>query len=102
MIHSTASRNRTVYYTEASVTLCGYLQHPTKSISNNTNLTNSVKGLLDALHEQKKLPWRFSIKLAYKLNLLFYYFINFVYQIIACAVERERMLVTTPYILSFH
>jgi len=73
------------------VTLSDYLEHPLSVINNNLNMANSIKGLVNILYDQRKLPWKFKLQLVYKFNLLVYFFTNFVYQIVTCGVQRENI-----------
>ena len=81
----------TLYNYAPEVTLNDYLEHPLSVINSNLNMTNSIKGLINILYDQQKLPWKFKLQVAYKVNLLIYYFINFVYQMVACAVQGDNI-----------
>ena len=62
-----------------------------RAIVGTENASNSFSGLLDILYEENKLPWGFVKNMIYKLGLLIYYFANFVYFIVAVAVQRENL-----------
>jgi len=96
-------QDRIRVYTYASeVTFSEFLSNPMDAINSSINLINSIKGLVDILHEQQKLPWRFRLQVAYKFNLLFYYFVHFIYQTVACAVEGNNIgCYVTFIIISF-
>ena len=91
-----------VYTYTSEVTFSEYLANPLDAISTNINFINSFKGFVGILHEQRRLPWKFRLQVAYKLNLLLYYFVNFIYQIVACTVEGENIgYYVTFIIISF-
>ena len=81
------------------VTLRDYLVHPHSAINNKLNMMNSIKGLIDILYSQPKLPWKLELLVVYKLNLFFYYFINFIYLIVACAIQGEHVGYYGTYII---
>ena len=79
-------------------TLTNYLRHPNRFVGTQS-VKNSFKGFLDILFSHKKLPWRFSINLIYKLGLLIFYFVNFVYQTTAFAVQGDHLAYYITYIV---
>ena len=79
-------------------TLTNYLHHPNRFVGTQS-VKNSFKGFLDILFSHKKLPWRFSINLIYKLGLLIFYFVNFVYQTTAFAVQGDHLAYYITYIV---
>jgi len=83
---------------ELNFTFANYLRHPARFIGRQS-IFNSFKGFLDTLSSQKKLPWRFGINLLYKLGLLKFYFVTFLYQIIAFGVQGEHIAYYITYIL---
>jgi len=91
-----------VYHYTSEVTICDFLESPLRAIHSEMNLINSIKGLVGVLHDQPKLRWKFRRQMAYKLNLVLYYFINFVYLVVACAAQKENIsYYITFVILSF-
>ena len=67
-------------------------------ITGTQNASNSFSGLLDILHEQRKLPWNSIKNRIYKLGLFIYYFVNFVYSIVALAVQKDHLAYHIVYI----
>ena len=53
------------------ITMLTYLSHPTK-FEGKQNAINSLKGFLDVIHDEKKLPWSFLKNFIYKMGLLIY------------------------------
>ena len=74
-----------------NITMTSYLRHPLKRFEGKQNATNSVKGFLDVLYDEKKLPWSFAKKLIYKVGLLVYYLINFIYSVVAIGVQANHI-----------
>ena len=62
------------------------------------NASNSFSGFIDILYENKKLPWRCEKNLIYKLGLLVYFLANFVYSIVAVAMQKEHLAYYFIYI----
>ena len=60
--------------------------------------SNSFSGFIDVLHENKKLPWSCRKNLIYKVGLLVYYFANFVYSIVATAIQKEQFVFYLIYV----
>ena len=79
-----------VYNYSPEVTLLDYLKNPSYSINSSINVTNSIKGFLDVMYYQQKLPQTFSVALIYKFNLVLFYLINFVYQVVTLLVIQEN------------
>ena len=71
---------------------------PHRSITGTENASNSFCGLLDILYEQRKLPWSSVKNKIYKLGLFIYYFANFVYSIVALAIQRDHLAYHIVYI----
>lgn len=67
-----------------------YLRHP-RRFEGKQNALNSLKGLLDVIHEEKKLPWSFIKKFIYKMGLLIYYLVNFIYSVIATGIQGDHI-----------
>ena len=61
------------------------------------NATNSFSGFLDILYEQRKLPGSYAKKMVHKLGLFIYYFVNFIYPIVAFAVQKEHLIYHIVY-----
>ena len=78
-----------VYNYSPEVTLLDYLKNPSYSINSSINVTNSIKGFLDVMYYQQKLPQTFSVALIYKFILVLFYLINFVYQVVTLLVIQE-------------
>ena len=78
-----------VYNYSPEVTLLDYLKNPSHSINSSMNVTNSIKGFLDVMYYQQKLPQTFSVVLLYKFNLVLFYLINFVYQVVTLLVIQD-------------
>jgi len=79
-------------------TLTNYLRHPNRFVGTQS-VKNSFKGFLDILFSHKKLPWIFPINFLYKFGLLIFYFVNFVYQTTAFAVQGEHLVYYITYII---
>ena len=72
-------------------------------IGNNDNIgsknaTNSFSGFLDILYELKKLPGSFVKNIIYKMGLLIYYIVNFIYTVIALAIHKQLIAYHVVYI----
>ena len=55
------------------------------------NTSNSFNGFLDIMFEQRKLPSGMAKNMIYRVPLLVYYLTNFIYSIVAVAVQREHL-----------
>ena len=55
------------------------------------NASNSFNGFLDIMFEQRKLPSGMAKNMIYRVPLLVYYLTNFIYSIVAVAVQREHL-----------
>ena len=82
-----------VHVTQITMTtyLRDNLRHPLRRFEGKQNAANSLKGLLDVLHDKEKLPWSFAKKLIYKAGLLVYYLINFIYSVVAIGVQANHI-----------
>ena len=67
-----------------------YLRHP-RRFEGKQNAINSLKGFLDVIHNEKKLPWSFLKKFIYKMGLLIYYLVNFIYSVIATSIQGDHI-----------
>ena len=63
------------------------------------NTSHSFSGFIDVMHDKKKLPWDWSKVIIYKVGLLVYYFANFIYSIVAAAVQREPFVFYLVYMI---
>jgi len=79
-------------------TLTNYLRHPNRFVGEQS-VKNSFKGFIEILYSHKKLPWIFPINLLYKIGLLVFYFVTFVYQTTAFAVQGEHLAYYITYII---
>ena len=70
-----------------------------RTVVGSLNALNCLKGLLDVLYEEKKLPWSFTTNTIYKLGLFVYYLANFLYSIIAVAVQKDNFAYHIIYLL---
>ena len=68
------------------------------NIAGTQNASNSFSGFLDILYEQRKLPGSFVKNMIYKLGLFIYYFTNFIYSIVALAVQKDHLTYHIVYI----
>ena len=62
------------------------------------NASNSFSGFIGILHENKKLPWSSRKNMMYRVGLLAYYFANFMYSIVATAIQGEHVVYHLVYI----
>ena len=79
----------TIKNIEPDVTEQDFFDHPLSSISSHFNCMNSTEGILYIMNSQEKPPSTFGKRMLYKVPLLFFYFIDFIYQIVAWAVKRN-------------
>ena len=63
------------------------------------NASNSFSGFLDVLYEQQKLPSGSVKRMIYAIGLAVYYIANFIYSIVAVAVQRENLAYHLVYII---
>ena len=63
------------------------------------NISNSFSGLIDILHRKEKLPCGCAKVTLYKLGLLVYYCANFIYSIVAAAIQRENFVFYLVYVI---
>ena len=70
-----------------------------RSVIGTVNASNSFSGILDILYNEKKLPWGFLTNMIYKLGLFIYYFVNFLYSIVAVAVQKDHLAYHIVYVL---
>ena len=64
------------------------------------NASNSFSGFIDIMYKEKKLPSRLENIMIYKVILSIYYFSNFIYSIVAVAVQREHLAYHLVYMLT--
>ena len=62
------------------------------------NASHSFSGFIDILYKNEKLPWGCEKNLIYKVGLLVYFFANFVYSIVAAALQKEHLAFYLIYI----
>ena len=75
-----------------------YLKHPSR-FEGSPSGPNCLKGFLDVMSEQKKLPFGFTKVIIYNLILLVYYFTNFIYSIVAVSVQGDHIVHYIFYLL---
>ena len=63
------------------------------------NASNSFSGFLDVLYEEQKLPSGDIKSTVYTIGLAVYYVVNFIYSIIAVAVQRENLAYHLVYVI---
>ena len=82
-----------VHVTQITMTnyLRDNLRHPTRRFVGKQNAANSFKGFLDVINDEKKLPWKPTKQLIYKLGLFVYYLINFIYSLVAIGVQTNHI-----------
>ena len=84
-----------VQVTVTQITMTTYLRdnlrHPLRRFEGKQNAANSFKGFLDVLQDKEKLPWNFAKKLIYKVGLLVYYLVNFIYSVVAIGVQANHI-----------
>jgi len=86
-----------VQVTKVQITMINYLRHPRRFVGKQ-NASNSFKGLLDVMYDEKKLPWSFAKKIIYKVALFIYYLVNFIYSVAAIAVQGEHIAFHLAYL----
>lgn len=74
--------------------------HCRHTIEGVPNASNSFSGFLDIVHEQKKQPSGFVTNMTYKVGLFIYFFTNFIYSIVAVAVQKQHLAYHLIYILT--
>ena len=75
-----------------------YLRHPSR-FEGVQNGPNSIKGFLDVMSEQKRLPFGFTKIIVYKLLLFVYYLTNFIYSVVAVSIQGDHIVHYTLYLL---
>ena len=70
-------------------TLWNYLRDPRPFVQQE-DIKKSLKGFLDILYLQKKLPWGLGAKILYKFGLLFFFLVTFLYPTIIFIMEKEH------------
>lgn len=80
------------------ITMFRYLRHP-RRFEGRQNASNSFKGFLDVIYDERKLPWESFVKqLMYKMGLLIYYMVNFIYSVIAIGVQGDHIAYHLVYL----
>ena len=85
--HSGREHSRNLYTTTS---IDGQQNTADGHIIGKHSASNSFGGFIDVLHENKKLPWSCRKNLVYKVGLLVYYFVNFIYSIVATVIQKEK------------
>jgi len=70
-------------------TLWNYIRDPRPFVQQE-DVKKGLKGFLDILYQQKKLPWGLGAKILYKFGLLIFFLITFLYPTILFIIEQEH------------